>query len=90
MFYWLTATAASSARLYWHSLSVENLPEIHVPTGISSFPKELFRPSRRWAESRYKNILYWNELDNGGHFAAMERPALFVEEIRRCFAGMTL
>lgn len=90
MLYWLTATAASSARLYWHSLSVENLPEIHVPTGISCFPKELYRPSRRWAESRYKNILYWNELNNGGHFAAMERPALFVEEIRRCFAGMTL
>jgi len=44
MLYWLTATAASSARLYWHSLSAENLPEIHVPTGISSLPKELFRP----------------------------------------------
>jgi epoxide hydrolase len=88
--YWLTATAASSARLYWHSFRAENLPKIHLPTGISSFPMELFRPSRRWAETRYKNIAYWNELDQGGHFAAMERPGLFVEEIRRCFAAMAL
>jgi epoxide hydrolase len=89
MLYWLTATSASSARLYWHSFAVENLPEIHLPTGISSFPKELFRPSRRWAETRYKNIVYWSEPDKGGHFAAMEQPAMFVEELRRCFAGMS-
>jgi len=90
MLYWLNATAASSARLYWHSFAAGNLSEIQVPTGISAFPKELFRPSRRWAETRYKNIVYWNELDKGGHFSAMERPELFVVEVRRCFAGMAL
>jgi epoxide hydrolase len=88
--YWLTASAASSARLYWHSFLNQNFEAIVVPAGCSLFPKELFRPSRRWAETRLKNIVYWTELDKGGHFAAMEQPALFVEEIRCCFAGMTL
>lgn len=88
--YWLTATAASSARLYWHSFSSDNLAEVSLPTGCSLFPKELFRPSRRWAETRFKNIVYWNEIDKGGHFAAMEQPEAFVTELRNCFAGMTL
>lgn len=88
--YWLTATAASSARLYWHSFRADNLPEVHLPTGISSFPKELFRPSRRWAETRYKEIVYWSEPDKGGHFAAMERPGPFVDELRNCFGPLSL
>lgn len=90
MLYWMTASAASSARLYWHNFLNQNFEPINLPTGCSLFPKELFRPSRRWAETRFKNITYWNELDKGGHFAAMEQPVLFVDEIRRCFAGMTL
>jgi epoxide hydrolase len=90
MLYWLTASAASSARLYWHSFRPDGLPEIHLSTGISSFPKELFRPSRRWAEMRFRNIVYWNELDQGGHFAAMERPEVFVDELRNCFGAMSL
>jgi epoxide hydrolase len=90
MLYWLTASAASSARLYWHSFLGQTFAPIHIPAGCSLFPKELFRPSRRWAETRFKNIAYWNELDRGGHFAALEQPKLFVDEIRRCFAGMTL
>jgi epoxide hydrolase len=90
MLYWLTASAASSARLYWHSFLGQTFAPIHMPVGCSLFPKELFRPSRRWAETRFKNIAYWNELDKGGHFAALEQPELFVDEIRRCFAGMTL
>jgi epoxide hydrolase len=90
MLYWLTASAASSARLYWHSFLNQDFHAIHIPAGCSLFPKELFRPSRRWAETRFKNINYWNELDKGGHFAAMEQPELFVDEIRRCFAGMAL
>jgi pimeloyl-ACP methyl ester carboxylesterase len=90
MLYWLTASATSSARLYWHSFLNQNFEPIEIPAGCSIFPKELFRPSRRWAETRFKNIRYWNELEKGGHFAAMEQPALFVEEIRRCFAGMAL
>ena len=49
----------------------------------SIFPKELFRPSYRWAERKYRNIVYWNEVERGGHFAAFEQPLLFVEELRR-------
>ncbi len=90
MLYWLTASAASSARMYWHSFLNQNFEPIDLPVGCSLFPKELFRPSRRWAETRFRNITYWNELDKGGHFAAMEQPELFVDEIRRCFAGMAL
>lgn len=90
MLYWMTASAASSARLYWHSFLNQNMDAITIPTGCSLFPKELFRPSRRWAEARFQNITYWNEIDKGGHFAAMEQPKLFTDEIRSCFAGMVL
>lgn len=88
--YWLTNSAASSARLYWHSFAQFGFGEIHVPTGCSLFPNEIMRLSRRWAEGRYKNIVYWNELDKGGHFAAWEQPDLFVAEVRAAFARMTL
>jgi epoxide hydrolase len=90
MLYWMTASAASSARLYWHSFLNQNFDANELPTGCSLFPKELFRPSRRWAETRFKNITYWNELDKGGHFAAMEQPELFVAELRNCFGAMNL
>jgi epoxide hydrolase len=56
-----------------------------VPTGCSIFPKELQRPSRRWAVKRFLDIRYWNELDKGGHFAAFEQPDLFVNEARSFF-----
>lgn len=90
MLYWLTNSAASSARLYWHSFGTFSLGDIHVPTGCSLFPQELMRLSRRWAEGRYKNIVYWNELDKGGHFAAMEQPELFVAEVKAAFGAMSL
>jgi pimeloyl-ACP methyl ester carboxylesterase len=88
--YWLTASAASSARLYWHSFRSFVAGEIHVPTACSLFPNEIMRLSRRWADARYRNIVYWNELDRGGHFAAWEQPDLFVAELRAAFALMTL
>ena len=88
--YWLTASAASSARLYWHSFRNFSAGEIMVPTGCSLFPNEIMRLSRRWADRRYKNIVYWNELDRGGHFAAWEQPELFVGEVRAALAQMTL
>jgi pimeloyl-ACP methyl ester carboxylesterase len=56
-----------------------------MPTGISQFPKELFTPSRRWAERVYTDIRHWSELDRGGHFAAFEEPDLFVDEVRSFF-----
>lgn len=90
MLYWLTNSAASSARLYWHSFGNFSMGDIHVPTGCSLFPMELMRLSRRWAEGRYKNIVYWNELAKGGHFAAMEQPEIFAAEVKACFGAMTL
>jgi pimeloyl-ACP methyl ester carboxylesterase len=85
MLYWLTASGASSARLYWESFGSFSAGDVSVPTGCSIFPKEIFTCSRRWAEQRFKNIVYWNELDRGGHFAAFEQPELFVGELRNCF-----
>ena len=88
MLYWLTNSAASSARIYWESFNAINRDPVTIPTGISMFPKEIFRCSRRWAEKRFQNLVYWNELDQGGHFAALEQPALFVNEVRNCFRHM--
>ena len=88
--YWLTNSAASSARLYWHSFATFAAGEIDVPTGCSLFPNEIMRLSRRWAERRYQNIVYWNEPPRGGHFAALEQPDLFVTEVRAALARMTL
>ncbi len=85
MLYWCTASAASSARLYWESFNDLSRAEIVLPTGCSVYPREIFRGSRRWAERRYKNLIYWNELDKGGHFAAFEQPEVFVNEVRACF-----
>jgi pimeloyl-ACP methyl ester carboxylesterase len=92
MMYWLPGTGASSARLYWESIAQVNewiagpiRDTVAVPTGCSIFPKEIQRPSRRWAERRFTDIRYWNEVDRGGHFAAFEQPELFVNEVRSFF-----
>jgi pimeloyl-ACP methyl ester carboxylesterase len=92
MLYWLPATGASAARLYWESIrqvdkwiSGGAADTVAVPTGGSIFPKELQRPSRRWAAKRFLDIRHWNELDRGGHFAAFEQPDLFVNEVRSFF-----
>ena len=88
MMYWLTDSAASSARLYWESFSTPNMEQITIPVGASIFPKEIFRSSRRWAEKRFSRLVHWNELERGGHFAAFEQPELFVGELRACFRAM--
>jgi pimeloyl-ACP methyl ester carboxylesterase len=92
MLYWLPGTGASSARLYWESIRQVNRwisgsvdDTVAVPTGCSVFPKELQRPSRRWAERRFLDIRWWNEPGRGGHFAAFEQPELFVDEVRSFF-----
>ena len=78
--YWFTRTAASSARLYWESIEEVSAwftsgttDTIAVPTGCSVFPAEVPRPSRRWAERRFTNVVHWSEPDRGGHFAAWEQ-----------------
>ena len=91
MLYWLPATGASSARLYWesgeHSFSEHHGP-VTVPTGCSVFPHEIVRISRRWAEAGFADIRHWGEPDRGGHFAAFEQPALFVDELRSFFGSV--
>jgi pimeloyl-ACP methyl ester carboxylesterase len=88
MAYWLTNSAASSARLYWESFKDLDLREISVPVGCSIFPKEIFRTSRRWAEQRFSDLRHFNELERGGHFAAFEQPELYVSELRDAFRTM--
>jgi pimeloyl-ACP methyl ester carboxylesterase len=90
--YWLTRSAASSARLYWESIrdvqawfTKSTSDTVDVPTGCSVFPKENPRPSRRWAAKRYTDIRFWSEPERGGHFAAFERPELFVADVRAFF-----
>jgi epoxide hydrolase len=90
MLYWLTNSAASSAQLYWHSFSDFPTEAVDLPMGGTVAPMEIFGPSRRWAEARFKNIVHWGEPERGGHFLAMERPETFVAEVRACFAQMAL
>jgi epoxide hydrolase len=85
MHYWLPSAAASSARLYWESFRRGARDPVKVPAGMSIFPKEIFRASRRWAERRFSDIRHWNELDRGGHFASFEQPDVFVDEVRAFF-----
>jgi hypothetical protein len=87
MLYWLPAAGASSARLYWESFRQVGMDPVGVPTGCSIFPKEIIRCSRRWAEKRFQ-LVYWNEAERGGHFAAFEQPDQFVTELRACFRHM--
>ena len=85
MLYWLPRNGASSARLYWESFGSFAPRQIDLPVGVSIFPHEIMRPPRVWAERTMPNIIHWNELDKGGHFAAWEQPDLYVEEVRTCF-----
>ncbi len=87
MLYWVPNTGASSSRLYWEAMramKAGGMPRtpMPTPTGISMFPGEQLRLSRRWAESRFAKLVHFNELDRGGHFAAMEQPAAFAKEVR--------
>ena len=90
MLYWLPNTGASSARLYWEGMQemIEGgMPSapMPTPTSISMFPGEQVRLSRRWAESRFAKLIHFNELERGGHFAALEQPLAFVSELRSTF-----
>jgi len=89
MLYWLPGTGASSARLYWESFRQVSGPTVlDLPVGCSIFPKEIIPAARRWAEKYYRNLIYWNKLERGGHFAAFEQPVLFVQEMRNCFSRL--
>ena len=90
MMYWLPAAAASSARMYWENFSVLLKPKalIEMPAGISVYPHEIFRLSKRWAATRFTQLVHYNTLDRGGHFAAFEQPASFVSEVRTALRAM--
>ena len=84
--YWLTSTAVSAARLYWENkLSLYNAADVSVPAAISVFPGENYQAPRSWTERAYHNLIYFNEVGKGGHFAAWEQPQLFCEEVRAGF-----
>jgi pimeloyl-ACP methyl ester carboxylesterase len=88
MFYWVGAAGASSARLYLESFAGGDRSPITIPSGCSMFPGEIFLASQRWVERRYTDLVYWNQLERGGHFAAFEQPAVFAREVQQCFAAM--
>jgi pimeloyl-ACP methyl ester carboxylesterase len=88
--YWLTNTAASSSRSYWevYGGSPFNAIEISIPVGVTIFPGEIYQAPQSWAEQTYHKLVYFNEVDRGGHFAAWEQPGLFVSELRAAFRSM--
>jgi pimeloyl-ACP methyl ester carboxylesterase len=93
--YWLTGTAASAARSYWEAYgadapaaSKQPLPATAIPFGFTTFPGEIWRTPRSWVEASYPNVIYFNAVDKGGHFAAWEEPELFSSEVRAAFRSL--
>jgi pimeloyl-ACP methyl ester carboxylesterase len=93
--YWLTGTGASAARSYWEAYGPDApgagqalLSDVRIPVAFTTFPGEIWRTPRSWVEKSYSNVVYFNEVDRGGHFAAWEEPALFSEELRAAFASV--
>jgi pimeloyl-ACP methyl ester carboxylesterase len=83
--YWLTASATSSARLYWESYGKTRYDTVEVPTGAAIFPREMNRMPRSWLERRFVDLRRLTYPDSGGHFASMEQPETFVDELRTFF-----
>jgi pimeloyl-ACP methyl ester carboxylesterase len=94
--YWMTNTASSSARLYWENFratfaaiaSGEKPPKLELPVAFTVFPGEIVQAPREWAKKAYPSLMYFNEVDRGGHFAAWEEPQLFSEELRAAFKSL--
>jgi pimeloyl-ACP methyl ester carboxylesterase len=94
--YWLTNTAASAARLYWENgargsvvvAAAQKTAEISLPVAITVFPEDVYRPPETWARRAYRNLIYFHEVDKGGHFAAWEQPELFAAELRAAFKSL--
>ena len=91
--YWLTETATSAGRLYWENgargsvivAAAQKTAEIALPVAITVFPEDVYRPPETWARRAYRNLVYFHEVDKGGHFAAWEQPQLFASELREAF-----
>ncbi len=92
--YWVTRTGTSAARLYWEGARAaahaagQTPPEVSLPVAFTVFPDEIFKAPRSWAERVYPNLIYWGEVDRGGHFAAWEEPELFATELRAAFRSL--
>ena len=93
--YWLTGTGASAARSYWEAYGPDApaagrkpLPPPPIPFAFTTFPGEIWRTPRSWVEASYPNVIYFNEVDKGGHFAAWEEPELFANELRDAFRSL--
>ncbi len=93
--YWLTNSATSSARLYWETSgqsvllsTAQKTAEISLPVAITVFPDEVYRAPETWARRAYRNLIYFHEVDKGGHFAAWEQPELFSDELRAAFRSL--
>jgi pimeloyl-ACP methyl ester carboxylesterase len=93
--YWLTGTGASAARSYWEAYGADApaagtpaLPAPTIPFGFTTFPGEIWRTPRSWVEASYPNVIYFHEVDRGGHFATWEEPELFSAEIRAAFGSL--
>jgi pimeloyl-ACP methyl ester carboxylesterase len=86
---WLTNTGVSSARLYWENkLGFFDVKNVSVPAAVSVFPRELYQAPRSWTERAYDNLIYFNEVDKGNHFAAWQEPELFATEVRAGFHSL--
>jgi len=87
--YWLTNTGISSGRLYWENkLGFFDPKGVSIPVAVSVFPDELYQAPRSWAEEAYPNLIHYNKLDKGGHFAAWEQPEIFSQELRAAFRSL--
>jgi pimeloyl-ACP methyl ester carboxylesterase len=87
--FWLTGTAISSARIYWENkLPFFDATNVTIPVAVSVFPDEIYCAPRSWAERAYPNLIHYNKVDKGGHFAAWEQPQLFSEEVRVGFRSL--
>lgn len=87
--YWLTNSAISSAQLYWENNANNfNAVDISIPAAVTVFPGEIYRAPKSWTEKSYHNLIYFNEVDKGGHFAAWEEPELFATELRAAFRSL--
>jgi pimeloyl-ACP methyl ester carboxylesterase len=87
--YWLTNTGVSAGRIYWENkINLYAAADVSIPAAITVFPGENYQAPRSWAEQAYHKLIYFNEVDRGGHFAAWEQPQLFSQEVRAAFTSL--
>jgi pimeloyl-ACP methyl ester carboxylesterase len=87
--YWVTNTGVSASRLYWeYKGGFFNTKGVSIPVAVTVFPSEQYQAPRSWAEQAYPNLIYYHQVDRGGHFAAWEQPELFASEVRAAFRSL--